>query len=149
MKKLLVVAFIFTSLFINAQDKQDYIDLIKANLNLEIKSFVYDELELSATERETFAPIFDNYLEESGKIVLEKASLFDDYVHNLSALSSEEINDLNKNVIKTDLQKVKTDKKYYSKFVKAIGVEKTTAFFFIKRYLDNTLEGSKLDFLAE
>lgn len=149
MKKFILLILILSAGVTKAQDSQDYIDLIKANLNLELKSFIYEELELSPSEEEAFAPIFDKYLDESGEIAVEKAALFELYSNNLTTYTEDQINDLNKDVIKTDLQKVKTDKKYYGKFVKAIGVKKTTNFFFLKRYLDNVVDGAKLDFLAE
>ncbi|MDG3581901.1 MULTISPECIES: hypothetical protein [Galbibacter] len=149
MKKLFLIGILLSFITVNAQDDQDYADLLKSTAKVEVKSFIYDELELTETEENAFNPVFDKYLEESGKISVEKAALFDSYADNMDNYSSDQINTLNKDVLKTDLQKVKTDKKYYNKFVKAIGVEKTTQFFFLKKYLDNIVEGAKLDFLAE
>jgi hypothetical protein len=87
-------------------------------------------------------------LKEEGRIMLSKIALFDAYANNASTYSDEQINNLNKNVFKYDLQRSKLNKKYYPKFVKAIGVDKTTTFFFLKKYLDNQVEMAKLEFLA-
>ncbi|WP_417443985.1 hypothetical protein [Joostella sp.] len=149
MKKLvLVTALLLSVVTLQAQDKEDYLNLIKSNLNLEVKSFIYEELQLTSAEREAFSPVFNKYLDESGEVSVKKTELFENYATNIASYTPDQINDLNKELIKTDLQKVKTDKKYYNKFVKAIGVKKATNFFFLKKYLDNVVEGAKLDFLA-
>lgn len=148
MKHILTIIVMFAAMTINAQTNKEYFDLIKKTAKIEAKEYVYSGLNLNNTELVAFDPVFNQYLKEEGKIMLAKVALFDAYANNSSVYNDEQIHDLNKNVLKYDLQRSKLNKKYYPKFVKAIGVEKATTFFFLKKLLDNRVEASKLEFLV-
>lgn len=148
MKHILTIIVMLAAMTINAQTNKEYFDLIKNTAKIEAKEYVYSGLNLNNTELVAFDPVFNQYLKEEGKIMLAKVALFDAYANNSSVYNDEQIHDLNKNVLKYDLQRSKLNKKYYPKFVKAIGVEKATTFFFLKKLLDNRVEASKLEFLV-
>lgn len=148
MKNILTTIMLLTAFTINAQTNKEYFDLVKKTAKIEAKEYVYSGLDLNQTELIAFDPVFNQYLEKEGKIMLSKMALFEAYANNSSSYSDEQINDLNKNVLKYDLQRSKLNKKYYAKFVKAIGVEKASTFFFLKKYMDNKVERAKLEFLA-
>ena len=148
MKNIFTIIVMFAAITFNAQTDKEYFDLIKKTAKVEAKQYVYTGLNLNNAELIAFDSVFDQYLKEEGRIMLSKIALFDAYANNASTYSDEQINNLNKNVFKYDLQRSKLNKKYYPKFVKAIGVDKATTFFFLKKYLDNQVEMAKLEFLA-
>lgn len=148
MKHILKIIALFATIAINAQTNKEYFDLVKKTAKIEVKEYIYSGLNLNNKELVAFDSVFDEYLKQEGKVMLSKIALFDAYVNNVSAYSDEQINNLNKNVLKYDLQRSKLNKKYYAKFVKAIGLEKATSFFFLKKYLDNRVEAAKLEYLV-
>jgi len=149
MKYILTTIILFTTLTISAQTEKEYTDLVKQAIKIEAKEYVYKGLNLSEAETTAFDPVFNRYIKDEGKVMLSKIALFDAYANSASTFSAEEIDKLNKDVLKMDLQRSKLNQKYYGQFVKAIGVEKATAFFFLKKYLDNRVEAAKLEFLAK
>lgn len=147
-KALWVVAFALTSSFTFAQTEKEYTDLVKDALKIEIKEHVYKELNLSSAEQQAFDPIFNDYLKDQGKITKLKWSNFDGYLKLRDQYSAEKLDELNSTIWKANAEQVKLNKKYYKKFKKAIGVEKATYFFFMKRYLDNAVEYKKFELLG-
>ncbi len=149
MKKLLVMAGVVLSVqFSFAQSEQDYANLVKDAIKLEVKTHIYSQLNLSQSEEKAFDPLFEQYLKDQGKVTKIKWQNFDKYLSARDQYSAEKLDDLNQSIWKANSEQVKLNKKYYKKFKKAIGVEKATYFFFMKRYLDNAVEYRKLEFLG-
>lgn len=149
MKKLLVAVTVALSVhFSYAQSEQEYINVVKDALKIELKEHIYGQLNLSPTEEKAFDPLFNQYLKEQGKVSVQKWENFDGYLTLKDQYSVEKLDELNAGIWKANSQQVKLNKKYYKKFKKAIGVEKTTYFFFMKRYLDNAVEHRKLELIA-
>lgn len=147
-KALWMVAFALTSSFSFAQTQQDYVNLVKDALKLEVKAHIYKELNLSAAEQQAFDPIFNDYLKAQGKVAQQKWGNIDSYLSLRDQYSVEKLDELNATIWKANSEQVKLNKKYYKKFKKAIGVEKATYFFFMKRYLDNAVEYKKFELLG-
>lgn len=149
MKKLLVAVTVALSVhFSYAQSEQEYINVIKDALKVELKEHIYGQLNLSPTEEKAFYPLFNQYLKDQGKVTQLKWSNFDGYLNLKDQYSPEKLDELNATIWKANSEQVKLNKKYYKKFKKAIGVEKATYFFFMKRYLDNAVEYRKLELLG-
>lgn len=149
MKKLLVMAAVVLSVqFSFAQSEQDYANLVKDAIKLEVKTHIYSQLNLSQSEEKAFDPLFEQYLKDQGKVTKIKWQNFDKYLSARDQYSTEKLDELNQSIWKANSEQVKLNKKYYKKFKKAIGVEKATYFFFMKRYLDNAVEYRKLEFLG-
>ncbi|MEX0273015.1 MAG: hypothetical protein AB3N16_01405 [Flavobacteriaceae bacterium] len=150
MKKAILRIGLCVTMFqmVQAQTQQEYMDLVKSAAKIEVKSFVYDGLQLSEAEMQTFDPIFEDYLKKSGQIAVRKWQNFAQYLQLGEQPSLERLNDLNTDVFRTDLARLKLNKRFYNKMKKAIGVQKTTLFFFLQRYVHNRVEGEKLNALA-
>lgn len=142
-----IAAVVLSAQFSFAQVEQDYANLVKDAIKLEAKNHIYSSLQLTPEETKAFDPLFDQYLKAQGKVAEIKWQNFDKYLSAREQYSTEKLDNLNQSIWKANSEQVKLNKKYYKKFKKAIGVEKATYFFFVKRYLDNAVEYRKLEFL--
>ena len=152
MKKLLLTLVCVFSLgfALDAQSLyDDYAKMIETQLRIEIKSFVYENLQLTKEEEQKFDPMFTKYLGERAEHAMKRLPLLESYIRQFDNLSDSDLYDFNKKILKVNKEHRKLQNKYYKKFNHAIGTKKTTAYFLLEKYIDNSLDYSVLDELFQ
>ena len=101
MKKLLLssILILFAVSTINAQFfKQSDIDIYKGDVAKQAKDLVKEHLELTDDQAKIFWPLYDEYHEESDKILNEDLRVLEDYLMNYYILDDAKALELSRKV---------------------------------------------------
>jgi hypothetical protein len=123
MKKVIISVLLlifFCSFGIYAQDINDYIELMRADLKTERRAIITQNMQFSEEESAAFWPIYKEYEFEFSKLGDQEVALIKDYADNFEKMTDEKAKDLMNRAFKINEDQIKLRKKYYNKLVKVM-----------------------------
>lgn len=128
-KLLLLLSILIGSTAIYAQTVDDYLQLMKADLDTERKAIFIENMRFSEEESLAFWPIYDDYRAERAKLAQEKLAIYKGYLENYENLNSEEGEKLMTRYFKLNESVLKLEKKYFTKMKTALSPQRAVQFF--------------------
>ncbi len=139
MKKLFVLAFLFIPYFMNAQTETQDIALIQAYFGKEKQTLVRDYMKLDEATAKVFWTLYDEYEKDRQKLMRERIKNVEGYISKYGDMNSDASEDMMEDILDSDIDLVKLEKKYLSKMTKAIGGIQAARFFQLENYLRNLI----------
>ena len=141
MKKwLFLFALIFGVSALSAQSVEDYIQLIKADLNTERKAIFIENMQFSEEESKAFWPVYDEYRSEHGKLGNERIAIYQEYIDNYENLNSEKGDDLMTRYFEAQVAFLDLEKKYFTQMKEALNTQRAVQFFQIEQRINALIQ---------
>jgi hypothetical protein len=145
MKKYILITFaLFLSSLAYTQSNKEEIDLVQAAFGMDKKAIVADFVQLTATQKDAFWTLYDEYETKRKEYGKERIELLKQYAEQYMTMTSEQADTWTKKVM--ELQ-VKTDKLIATYYEKVKGVSDgvvATQFYQIENYILATIRMSIL-----
>jgi Spy/CpxP family protein refolding chaperone len=121
MKKLLLSTIIFFStLALNAQNVDDIIEAVKSNIKTERKAIIIQSMNFTEAESAAFWPVYNEFEIELEKLANNRVKNIKEYAINYEKMTDKKAEELIKNSLKFQEDRVSLNKKYYNKFAKVL-----------------------------
>jgi hypothetical protein len=112
------------------------IEMLRADLRVQRKQIVAQNMTLTADEATKFWPIFDQYRKEAIKPNDERWAVIKDYAANYSTMTDAQAHDYIKRLTAVDQDLVALRLRYVAVFEKVISPKKTALWYQIDRRVD-------------
>jgi len=120
MKKLFLIAFLFSITNGIAQDVDSYIELLKTDVKANKKAMITEVMAFTEEQSKTFWPIYREYEFELDKLSDKRIANIKDFAANFDSLTDVKANELIKNAFNFHEDRHDLNKKYYKKFAVAL-----------------------------
>ena len=120
MKKLFLIAFLFSITSVFAQDVDSYIELLKSDVKTEKKAIITKVMVFTEKESSAFWPIYNEYEYELSKLSDKRIANIKDFAANYDSLSDKKADELIKNSFSFQEDRLSLNKKYYKKFAEVL-----------------------------
>ena len=121
---------------LNAQSVEDYVQLIKADLDAERKAIFIENMQFNEDESKAFWPIYDEYRLEHGKLGKERLSIYEEYIENYENLNSEKGDELMDRYYTVQESLLKLEKNYFAQIKEAMNTQRAVQFFQIEHRIN-------------
>ena len=116
MKKIIaLLSILFVFNLVSAQASQDYIELIKTNLQAEKKALIIQNMKFSEDESKVFWLVYAEYDGEMTKLIERRINNIKRFAEHYEDLSDDVIDEILKESMSIVEDGIALDKKYYSK----------------------------------
>ena len=122
-----------------AQDERDVIEVIRTQIQADRQALVAQNMALDPTESEAFWPVYREFQLERSKISDRRVNLIMEFRDNYTNLGNDRAEELLKEAIKVDEDRLKLWKKYRRQFNRILPASKTLRFFQIESKLDTII----------
>ena len=92
-------------------------------------------MQFTPAEAEKFWPLYREYAREQGKIADERLGLLTDYAKNLDQMDDGKATSLTERFLRIQDDKQSLDKRYFPKFVSALGAKRAAKFYQVNNRL--------------
>lgn len=116
MKKIFLIAFLFSITNVIAQDIDSYIELLKTDVKANKKAIITEVMAFTEEQSEMFWPIYREYEFELDKLSDKRISNIKDFAENYDMLTDEKAKQLIDNAFDFQEDRLDLNKKYYNKF---------------------------------
>jgi hypothetical protein len=141
MKKVLfVAAAMLFSLTLNAQTKNDFLELAREVLKAEKKAVVAEAMQLSETESQPFWTLYSEYETALYMVQNKRIALIKDFSDNYNSLTDEKANEIWLNSMKYKKENLKLKKRYYNKFKKIVSPGKAAQFMHVENKIETLID---------
>jgi vacuolar-type H+-ATPase subunit D/Vma8 len=141
MKKVLfVAAAMLFSLTLNAQTKNDFLELAREVLKAEKKAVVAEAMQLSETESQPFWTLYSEYETALYMVQNKRIALIKDFSDNYNSLTDEKANEIWLNFMKYKKENLKLKKRYYNKFKKIVSPGKAAQFMHVENKIETLID---------
>jgi len=123
-----------------AADTTADIEVIRSIAAAERKAIVADNMFFTAEEAEKFWPVYNEYREEARKVGDLRVKVIRDLANEFETLDDARAEELLREVLDFQADRVKLRKSYVKKFNKVIPPKKTVRFFQIDSKLDTIID---------
>jgi len=123
-----------------AADTTADIEVIRSIAAAERKAIVADNMFFTAEEAEKFWPVYNEYREEARKVGDLRVKVIRDLANEFETLDDARAEELLREVLDFQADRVKLRKSYVRKFNKVIPPKKTVRFFQIDSKLDTIID---------
>jgi hypothetical protein len=123
-----------------AADTTGDIEVVRSIAEAERKAIVADNMRMTLAEAEKFWPIYNEYREEARKVGDKRVKVIRDLANEFDTLDDDRAEELLREVLDFQADRVKLRKSYVRKFKKAIPAKKTVRFFQIDSKLDTVID---------
>jgi len=123
-----------------AADTTGDIEVVRSIAEAERKAIVADNMHMTLAEAEKFWPIYNEYREEARKVGDKRVKVIRDLANEFDTLDDERAEEMLREVLDFQADRVKLRKSYVRKFKKAIPAKKTVRFFQIDSKLDTVID---------
>ena len=137
---LILITGLLAALPALAQDERDVIEVIRTQIQADRQALVAQNMQLNPTESEEFWPLYREFQLERAEISDRRVNLIMEFRDNYSNLDDERAEELLKEGIKIQNDKVKLWKKYRRKIDRILPASKTLRFFQIESKLDTIID---------
>jgi hypothetical protein len=141
---LILVAVDASAQIISAQQARSVIsndtEMLRLDLRAQRSELVAANMNLTATQAQTFLPIYLDYDSELQNLWNERLKLIAQYATQYETLTDDQADALLVAMLDLDSDLVKLRKKYYREFKDALGAKIAARFMQIDRRLNNLLE---------
>jgi len=114
--------------------------VVRSIAEAERKAIVADNMHMTLAEAEKFWPIYNEYREEARKVGDKRVKVIRDLANEFDTLDDDRAEELLREVLDFQADRVKLRKSYVRKFKKAIPAKKTVRFFQIDSKLDTVID---------
>ena len=142
MKKLLLIVFaLLCAMPAFADDLDQYIQLLKTDLQANAKDYVSKGMvTFTPEEAKRFWPIWDSYMAERGKFLDARLALIMDYADNFDKMTDAKAQELlNRRAEQVKLRD-KLDEKYRPQFATALSPRRLVRYYQIQQELEVMIE---------
>jgi hypothetical protein len=115
---------------------QDAVELTRAVIEVERKAIISLNMEFTDEESDTFWPVYNEYWIKMAKLNDRMAKLILGYGKNYMSLSDEKSEEILKDYLDIQSDRLKHRKSYVKKFGKVLPATKVTRFFQVENKLD-------------
>ena len=120
MKKLFLIAFLFSITNVFAQDTDSYIEVLKSEIKTDKKAIITETMGFTEKESQAFWPIYNEFEHELSKLADKRISNIKDFAANYDSLSDKKADELLMNSFSFLEDRLSLNKKYYKKFAEAL-----------------------------
>jgi len=120
MRKLFLVAILFSVTNSFAQDIDSYIELLKSDVKAEKKAIITEVMAFDQKQSEAFWPIYREYEFELDKLSDKRIANIKDFAANYDSLTDANADRLIKSSFDFQEDRLSLNKKYYKKFAEAL-----------------------------
>jgi Spy/CpxP family protein refolding chaperone len=105
------------------------IKLMRQDLQATKNKIIADTMQFSTAENAAFWPIYNQYASEQHAIAYERLKLITDYARHLDKLDDAKAGSITERMFQIEDATQGLRKKYYSKFVEALGAKRAAKFY--------------------
>jgi hypothetical protein len=116
------------------------IEVVRSIAEAERKAIVADNMRITQEEAEKFWPVYNEYREQARKVGDKRVQVIRDLASEFETLDDARAEELLREVLDFQADRVKLRKSYVKKFNKAIPPKKTVRFFQIDSKLDTLID---------
>jgi Spy/CpxP family protein refolding chaperone len=135
--RLCIAAFILLSIPAVAQNVEvkakpltdNDIKLLRQDLQSAKDQIITDTMQFTTAENATFWPTYKEYSGEQHAIADKRLKLITEYVQNLDKMDDTKANSMTERMFQIEDDTQSLRKKYYPKFVQALGAKRTAKFY--------------------
>jgi len=115
---------------------QDALRVTRDQVQTDRKPLVAKAMNLTDDEARVFWPIYDDYKAELSKLSDRTITLVADFAANYRDLTDQQANDMTREYLAIEQEKLNLKRKYYEKFSHALPGKRVARFFQVERRLD-------------
>jgi hypothetical protein len=124
-------------------DLEPAIQMLRQDVGKDRREIVKANMLLTNSEAARFWPLYDQYREEMHKVGDQRLKVITDYAANRDAMSEDQANQLAKDWLDAEKQRVDLKEKYLKKFQKeGLSARTTARFFQIDQKLDAAVDAA-------
>jgi hypothetical protein len=123
-----------------AADAAAKIEVARSIAETERKAIVADNMSFTSEETEKFWPVYNEYREEMRKVGDQRVQVIRDLANEFETLDDERAEQLLRESLDFQADRIKLRKAYIKKFNKSIPAKKTVRFFQIDAKLDTIID---------
>jgi hypothetical protein len=123
-----------------AADTTGNIEVVRSIAEAERKAIVADNMRMTTAEAEKFWAVYNEYREEARKVGDKRVKVIRDLANEFDTLDDARAEEMLREVLDFQADRVKLRKSYVRKFNKAIPPKKTVRFFQIDSKLDTVID---------
>ncbi len=120
MKKLFLLAFLFSLTNVFAQDADSYIEVLKSEMKTDKKAIITETMRFTEKESQAFWPIYNEFEHELDKLANKRIANIKDFAANYDSLSDKKADELLMNSFSFLEDRLSLNKKYYKKFAEVL-----------------------------
>jgi len=136
--KILIIflTLLYIGISFSQDDRSDWIELLKSNVQKESKNLIKQNLELTSELAKVFWPIYDEYDQALADVTNERLQNISDYMVNYKDLDSTKAESLLRKALKLDQKKIDIQNEYYEKFISVLPSTVVGKFFQLDQYIE-------------
>jgi hypothetical protein len=141
MKKF-VLATLALTLFVagNAQAQDQYLELMRSDIRTQVTAIVTEAMQLDDAQGEAFWPIYREYELEVSKLGDQRIALIKKYADNYMSMDDAMADEIIKDVMKLNKDRMATREKYYKQINKAVGGVLAARFWQVDGIIQNIID---------
>jgi len=116
MKKILVIAFLFSLANIFAQDADSYIEVLKSEIKTDKKAIIIETMQFTEQQSAAFWPVYNEFEYELEKLSNKRIANIKDFAANYDSLTDKKADELIKTSFSFQNDRLDLNEKYYKKF---------------------------------
>ena len=137
MKSLIIfLTILFCGVSFSQDNKSNWIELLKSNVQKESKNLIKQNLELTSEQAKLFWPIYDEYDQALAEVTNERLQNISNYMLNYKDLDSAKAETLLRKALELDQKKIDIQNKYYEKFISVLPSKVVGKFFQLDQYIE-------------
>lgn len=137
MKILIIILTLFyVGISFSQDDRSDWIELLKSNVQKESKNLIKQNLELTSEQAKVFWPIYDEYDQALAEVTNERLQNISDYMVNYKDLDSAKAESLLRKALELDQKKIDIQNEYYKRFISVLPPTVVGKFFQLDQYIE-------------
>jgi hypothetical protein len=120
MKKILVIAFLFSLANIFAQDADSYIEVLKSEVKTDKKAIIAETMQFTEQQSAAFWPVYTEFEYELEKLSNKRIANIKDFAANYDSLTDAKADELIKTSFSFQNDRLDLNEKYYKKFAEVL-----------------------------
>jgi len=120
MKKILVIAFLFSLANIFAQDADSYIEVLKSEIKTDKKAIITETMQFTEQQSAAFWPVYNEFEYELEKLSGKRIANIKDFAANYDSLTDKKADELIKTSFSFQNDRLSLNEKYYKKFAEVL-----------------------------
>jgi hypothetical protein len=140
--KRIILAVLALTLFVagNAQAQDQYLELMRSDIRTQVTAIVTEAMQLDEAQGEAFWPIYREYELAVSKLGDQRIALIKKYVDNYMTMDNAMADEIIKDVMKLNKDRMATREKYYKQINKAIGGVLAARFWQVDGIIQNIID---------
>ncbi|NWG28762.1 MAG: hypothetical protein HXY48_09550 [Ignavibacteriaceae bacterium] len=120
MKKLLIIAFLFSLVNVFAQDADSYIEVLKSEVKTDKKAIIIETMQFTEQQSAAFWPVYNEFEYELEKLSGKRIANIKDFAANYDSLTDAKADELIKTSFSFQNDRLDLNEKYYKKFAEVL-----------------------------